>query len=91
MIPPVGRLSGKGKTLISLAGTLRAMFMQMSRRCNVRRAKSLVSISGRVGVNLDAGAGNLFLDGVDDADGEVVGLLERLVGFDFEVEVDELE
>ena len=38
-----------------------------------------------VGVNLDAGAGDFLLNGADDADGEVVRLLERLVGFDFEV------
>src|SRR5215208_646541 len=39
---------------------------------------------------MDAGAGDFLLDGADDADGEVVRLLESLVGLDFEVEVDEL-
>ena len=29
-------------------------------------------------MNLDAGAGNLGLDGADDADGQVVGLREGL-------------
>src|SRR5215203_7036783 len=45
----------------------------------------------RVCVNLDSGAWNLGFDSAKDADREVVRLLERLVGFDFEVEVNELE
>src|SRR5215216_30481 len=53
--------------------------------------RSISVIPGRVCMYLDAGAWDFVLDGADDADGEVVRLLERLVGLDFEVEVDELE
>lgn len=41
-------------------------------------------------MNLNAGAWDFVFDGAEDTDGEVVRLLERLVGSDFEVEVDEL-
>src|SRR3982750_3325132 len=50
-----------------------------------------VIFPGRISMYLHAGARDFVFDGAEDADGEVVRLLKRLVGFDFEGGVEELE